>query len=597
MTTDYIAIMSPDGSDALAEERKRVRPGYQVAVDRPGLLVLTTAPTDIVAMMGGDGVAIGTMFDRSGREAVATIDRPASATAHDSGGASLLAQFWGGFVAIISDPDGGVSIIRDPSGEVPCYWSEYGGVTVATSQPRDWIDNYRRVDFDWTTVVGHLLWPERRNRQTCLAGLCELMPGERLVVRPSETRVDPIWQPWRFTVPELRIDEREDAIELVRRATLNTVAGWCRRYPRSLVSLSGGLDSSIVLAAAQAHTIAAVTIMTDEPIGDERQYARAAADYCAVPLIERSLHIDTIDPRRSNAARLPRPTARLFGQAIDHIWRNASVDCGADALFHGGGGDNVFCYLTSCTPYLDSLLVRGPGRSSRATLGDVARLTKVSNGRVKRAALRKMLIEHGRYRWHRDAGFLTSDALALADPWSDHPWFDAVPPRTLPGKRAHVAALIRIQNYLEAIEPERRVPVVAPLMSQQVMEVCLRVPTWIWCEGGVNRAVARAAFRDHLPGMVIDRTSKGGPDAFEIQVMTAHHDTIREMLLEGQLAAHGLIDRKAVTSALEHEGPLRATHYPRLSALVDVEAWLQSWSAIRANGVAAQAWSRSARQR
>jgi len=289
------------------------------------------------------------------------------------------------------------------------------------------------------------------------------------------------------------------------------------------------------------------------------------------------MNSDAIDPKRSNAASLPRPVSRLFGQELDRIWEQSLTLAEADALFHGGGGDNVFCYLASATPYLDTLLARQPRSVRHAVLDSLSRMTRVSRWQIQRAAVRKALMDRGRYRWIRNSRMLSPAAPRMAGQARRHPWFKGIPAKTLPGKQAHVAALVRIQNYLDAIDLPQSVPVVAPLMSQPVMETCLRVPTWLWCRDGMNRMVARDAFRDRLPAEVVDRRSKGSPAAFEAKMVTARRRELRSLLRDGHLAARGIIDLDSVDDALGEEGPLRGTRYLRVTELVDVEAWLQSW--------------------
>jgi asparagine synthase (glutamine-hydrolysing) len=56
----------------------------------------------------------------------------------------------------------------------------------------------------------------------------------------------------------------------------------------------------------------------------------------------------------------------------------------------------------------------------------------------------------------------------------------------------------------------------------------------------------------------------------------ANRELVRAMLLEGQLARQGLLDRSAIELALRN--PLTAAEtVARLLALVDVESWTASW--------------------
>lgn len=120
-------------------------------------------------------------------------------------------------------------------------------------------------------------------------------------------------------------------------------------------------------------------------------------------------------------------------------------------------------------------------------------------------------------------------------------------------------------------------PYISPLMSQPILEACLSVPSWLWCEGGRNRAVAREAFRDCLPQIVINRRTKGAFNGLVTQLIERHRSFIREMLLDGILAQHGILDRDLVAAAMSGQLPTRDA-LSQLMALVDFEAWASGWS-------------------
>ncbi|MGN6279006.1 MAG: asparagine synthase-related protein [Sphingomonas sp.] len=575
MSGRYIAIIG--NTDSAARAAVRDLPGFSVLLDRPTLLFACDPCIDRIELAGDCGVIAGTLFARSAPAPTTRLEETAARAILGSRGKLLIDQYWGSYVAFLMDASGNAHVLRDPSGATGCYLAPLERGYLLTSDVRACASlGLIAKTIDWEGVAEHLLWPERRGFRTCITGVRELMPGSRLSIHGHQVSIEQIWVPWRFTSATMRIDDPREAAERVREAVLDTAQAWCGRYVRPLISLSGGLDSSIVMAS-MATSASAVTISTHEALGDERPYARAVADRCAVALIERELDPGSISPTCSNAAALPRPVSRLFAQGIDRLWRQAIASSDADALFHGGGGDNVFCYLNSSTPYLDCLLAARPMAQRRAVLESLSAMTQVSRWRIRRAALRKMVVDRGRYRWRRHTRMLSRAATSMTNSRQLHPWIEAMPATTLPGKRAHVAALIRIQNYLEAVQPPQSVPVIAPLMSQMVIETCLRISTWLWCRDGINRAVARDAFRDLLPATVVGRRSKGSPAAFDAKVVTAMRPALRALLHDGHLAARGLIDLNAVDQALGEEGPLRGDGYLRVTELVDVEAWLQSW--------------------
>ena len=118
----------------------------------------------------------------------------------------------------------------------------------------------------------------------------------------------------------------------------------------------------------------------------------------------------------------------------------------------------------------------------------------------------------------------------------------------------------------------------SPLASQPLVEFCIGIPTWIWAHGGMNRALARAAFAHDLPPAVMARTSKAGPDSFVRQVFAQNRTVIGERLLDGLLAANGVIDRRAVEEALATDETEDDSNFDRVLDLLEAENWARSWT-------------------
>ncbi len=147
----------------------------------------------------------------------------------------------------------------------------------------------------------------------------------------------------------------------------------------------------------------------------------------------------------------------------------------------------------------------------------------------------------------------------------------------LPGKAAHVALLLGPQYLTEDSDPRAPRRFLYPLLAQPVVELCLRIPTWLWFERGCNRAVARRAFEAALPEQVAWRRSKGSPDAFLVALFESRRQQIRTLLLDGNLAGHGLLDCDALAAYLDDPRPVRGSRHVRILRLVDAEAWSRCW--------------------
>ena len=152
------------------------------------------------------------------------------------------------------------------------------------------------------------------------------------------------------------------------------------RLVQSLVEVPLSIDSSIVAASlANGRTpFSLATFTTRDPLGDEREYAEAVADTVRHPLHEAMREVGRIDPDRSTAARMPRPSGRLFEQESARIASEIAARVGARAIVTGGGGDNVFCSLQSAAPVADRLLAEGPGRGTFETAREIGRFASAS---------------------------------------------------------------------------------------------------------------------------------------------------------------------------------------------------------------------------
>ena len=321
--------------------------------------------------------------------------------------------------------------------------------------------------------------------------------------------------------------------------------------------------------------VTALNLVTVDPSGDERGYARAVAQQVGYDLAERTREPAQVDLTISEAAALSRPMARAFAQASGWHSRDLANEVGASAIFDGGGGDSIFCFLVTARLAADCLMT-GKGKGNFwSTAKNVASLAQVSNALVARRAWSIRLRRSPEFPYPFDARFLSADVVAESAAAASHPWLDA-PQNALPGRVAHVTAIATVQGVREGRDPTQSLPIYSPLLTQPVVETCLRIPSWLWVRKGCDRAVARQAFSELLPALVVQRRSKGSPDSFLIELYETNRDLIRMMLLDGALAGTGLLDVRAIAHTLDDHRPVTGVDFYRILRLVDIEAWLRS---------------------
>lgn len=521
---------------------------------------------------------IGRQFHRSA--GLSTSDRAPAVSQLSETLDHIVAHRWGAFIAWVDDPARArTSVYRDPSGGMPCYYRRLNSLLIISSNIACLEAMFpAQLSIDWTSIVAELLYPDLRGRATGLEAISELLPGEAIAATPDGIAVCSAWTPAKFLRDNGINGTFDQAVAEVGAAVRSCTSTWYASFDRILLNLSGGLDSSVLAAACDVtDKLACITLVSSSGSGDERQFAGDVARHCGHSLYERFPVTTEISITLSAAARRPRPSARSFTQALFAHSLAVARQVEANAIVYGSGGDNVFCFLRSATPASDRLLREGLGRGFLGTVLDVATVTECSVPLILRTAFRKALTRGRTWRWPRDERLLTRELLESTAKAPDHPWLDEMD--SLPvGKREHVAAIMQGLALTDYLESECGPPVIYPLLSQPVVEACLKIPTWIWYRGGVNRAPIRAAFANDLPLDIVARTSKGGFSGLARDIYLENHEVIKSLLLDGTLCRHAIIDRRSLEAAMAEPPGADDHRYVRILRLADVEAWASAQS-------------------
>jgi len=555
------------------------RLGFAIAMDQPRM-ILAVAPDTPVVALADEGLVIGTLFGHGIARPLEKLSPSGVEAALLSGGRYLVQAYWGSFVAMLRQGEA-VVLLRPPFGDLPCLMTRTAGGTIVGSH----IDLLRvagapAVSVDYCAVVRQLIAGDLRQRATCLDGIEALRGGDRLAIGAGTTERATCWSPWTFVQSDRRVDDAAEADRRLRDYAIACTDLRTSHLGRPMLLLSGGLDSSVVAAclSARGRDFACLNLMTANPIGDERDYARMVAARVDRPLVERLMEAGTAQLERLASARLARPAARSFEQLVYEIAGAAARELGCDGLVDGGGGDNIFGSVQSASPAADALLDPGGGPHFWRLCGDIGELAEESHWRVAWRSYRRSRERERPFRSPTGRRYLHPDTHALADEALRHPWLDQ-PEGALPGRMAHVAMLVAAQAYVEDGRHGAKQHAVSPLVSQPLIEHCLRIPSWNWFANGHNRAAARRAFEAHLPREVVWRRSKGTPDALLVGLVEKNRLWLRDHLAGGLLAGAGLIDMAALLSELDDPRPARGTECGRILQLADAESWARGITA------------------
>lgn len=552
--------------------------GLTLSHEQNHVAVWTDRP---VIPFGGLGCAIGHVFSKCANATpICQFDAIQSRGLETSAGHSLITDFWGGHISLLGLKTDEIVILRDPSGSVPCYFGRTkAGIALSSDAWRlvSLIGASRPIDY--SELARFLAFPQQSVRTTCIKDIHELLPGEALTLKDQVLGFESWWSPCNFIGASTRTAAQD--VELLGRTVQDCVARWASCFDNIVLGVSGGLDSSIVGEAcvSAGRSVRCLTMVGPDSSSDETNYARTLTDALSLPLSIHRYDLDAIDIDRTVLGHLPRPLGAYFQQGLEQAHVTLAREQPIDAFFTGHGGDNVFCSIRSAAPLLDRLHDDGIGSGALKTLRDLAELTGASFATIVRLAFR---IERHRYRparWRADLTGLNENIVQhLSWPGPVHPWIEFARGAT-PGKRAHLAMISSALSSMELYDRRWSPPQIAPLLSQPVIETCLSIPSWRWIADGVDRSIARRAFRGSLPDVLLDRTSKGGPDGFMHSIYRLKGSELKAMLKNGLLMANGVLDPSFVDQPDDPtwRGKPRAR---RMMSLGIAEAWAQHWASL-----------------
>lgn len=523
----------------------------------------------------GDFGVLGTTF-RRGAPAIASTDGQSSV-----GEQNLLASWWGAYVAIQATESGAVRILRDPSAHLPCYYTKGKTAWIAASD----IDlltklSGQRPSINWNELADELVFPGHFGRRTALDHVSELLPGEVLVLSEEDATIEQAWHPATYARHCPAADGMEAASRLSA-ALVEVHEKLATIYNSPLITVSGGLDSAIVAGSFVQHSGKGnfLNLRTDDATGDERHYARQVAEACDRHLDEREYVAPSLNSCLESQAHLPRPTSRFIGSSINSVLLDVARRGDHPAILSGYGGDNVFCSLSSSVPLSDRARSGGSLRNLRSTAADLRVITGASTLQLINHALRdarRTKTRNGRGNWGKNTNFLSDDLGRIEYPAAPHPWLTSTE-GVLSGKSAHIRAIIRAHTFLERFPRSEPVAHLSPLLFAPILETCLAIPTWLWCEGGIDRAVARRA-ATFIPSAIAQRRSKGTPITMHTRFYEDNRRALGDFLLNGHLVRKGLVSGASIHRYIEKPLPARDLDYLRLLEIVDAEVWCDRWS-------------------
>jgi len=454
---------------------------------------------------------------------------------------------------------------------------------------------------NWNSVTAQTVGRDYLTGETAIKEIVALECGECIECGPAGLKKHDYWDP-RTYLAHPPIDDFSQATRMLRITTESCASAHSALHSNIVVSLSGGLDSSIVLSSlSRAPNKPAITAVNyySRGCGDERRFARSMASQVGCELVEKQRDQE-IDFRRFQDINLTvSPVLNFSAPDVEFRNRDLANDLRASAIFDGELGDNIFGRHPDPGVLLEAFRRYKYGVKFLSVAIDYAMLNRQSVWNTLAQMRRESTAVSSSPDFPRETTQLGSEghtenslsALAsdeamdhystIADRFV-HPWFRNS--RFLrPSSYSILYGLITVTSpsYHSPFAGPNDPPSVSPLVSQPLIELALQIPSYFHCRHAQDRAVARAAFNDMLSLEVQGRgTAKGGPNLWLKDSLHNNVDFIREFLLDGVLVQRGLIDKKKLEAALSDRIVKSTVVVVDIFAKLYIEAWLRKWSLV-----------------
>ena len=571
--------------------------GWQAVMHAPGIKVFQIGflrtSSDCLALSHGAGVVLGTLFKNaeSARafSSKAQLDDAESARVIDTQGHHLLNNYWGRYVAVLHDSENAVvSILRDPSGALPCLMANCRGVDIFFSDAESIAQLVvGPFSINWDYVYGVVCSSALQLRATGLREISEVQAGERVDLQHGCLTRTLIWNALRISQSD-PIESPEQAARAVGHVTRDCVYAFAAGHEHILHRLSGGLDSSIVARclsdAPTRPSVVCLNYFGEGAHEDERVFARAVAQSTGLRLIERrnnplGTNLDSL----LNISRTERPRFLIYNVEHSELEARIAEDFGATALFGGTGGDGLFYQTNAVLGAIDYLYTYGTTPRLLRIALDAARMDRVSIWAVLRRAIGEAMFDR---RWDptEELGvgrqFVSAEIanVVRGNKAFSHPWLSesaGVPH----GKLWHAMGVSTPLPFYDPLGREGNPESIYPLISQPLLELCMRIPVYALIDGGWDRSTARKAFSNSLPSKIVRRRGKGGSTRSAKVLYQNNLPFIREFMLDGVLVRERILDRKKLEAELNTSRAVTSAAFSEI--LIEhlcTEAWLRSWS-------------------
>jgi asparagine synthase (glutamine-hydrolysing) len=488
-------------------------------------------------------------------------------------------------------------LARDRIGKKPLYFAFNGTDLWFASEAKAILqDPTVGRDVDYAAIDAFLHYQYVPDGHSAFAALSRLEPAHTLSFDGSHLEQRRYWS---LSYADKPHQSDEESCELIRSHLLEATRLRLRSDVPLGAFLSGGVDSSAVVAAMAQQTAGRVKTFTigfpDERV-DEREYAREIARLFDTDHSELVVDPDVIHALPRLAWHYGEPFADQ--SAIPSFYLSEITRRDVTVALNGDGGDETFGgyrrYVGNAVAGRLEIVPALAARSAERLLNRVGTGSAQNTRRARLLRLSRALQLDAPVRYGMwVACFSANERRALYEPdFAGHVASSRPEARMRDIYQASDAPTlierlldIDTQTYLpdqllvkmDIASMAHSLEVRSPLLDHRFMEMAAGLPLTGKISGGRGKRLLKEALRPWIPGRILDRPKHGFTMPIAAWLRNELRGLPRAILLDTQACGRGLFARQAIERLIRDHQLGTRDNSNKLWALIQLELWFRTY--------------------
>lgn len=534
----------------------------------------------ILPLADGSGIFMGKMFDRQKNMPAFFSASDSQAVVNDP--AMVLKNWWGRYSgALYNKHNKQCTLIRDPQGLSSLFYiitSQNVLFSTEISMLYDLLEEKPSINL--TYFAEYVVGENYASTLTPFHGIKELLPGTGLMYNNGTCSIKTLWD--LSACKGSYITHEKDFEDELLATLKSSIRAWVGESSGVCLELSGGLDSSAVMILlrdilTEDQTIIGVNYFDSKtPSSNEIEHAKSVTNICNAPLHYLDWQDSSLLDPLPDSWRPDKPSTFLLFYKTGQQLSDLAARNNCSEIMNGQGGDHVFLAPQPIESLADYWLDRG----FKGITHPMKELSS-ANRMPWWELISPMMKNISHYYGVRKKTSPTQ--TTFFDPTFNytHKKHEFYLKKSLnnfyPAKINQVESLFHAAAYADRNQRIFGQTITHPLLSQPIIELALKIPTYQSFNNGYDRIFFRKAVSTLKNPTALWRTTKGETTGSMTKSFVHHADPVHDILLNGRLAKEGFINKEWLNEQMIKIRHGSIDNLWPIMRLLTSQLWLNQW--------------------